>query len=55
MAVRALFTGEETYLTDNQKGIWSFVYFAKALREGLGKARVCLHYKREVMYYIQDI
>ena len=53
--VRDLVTGEETYLTDNHKGILkSYVYFDGTPGEGLGKASVCLDYKREVVYYIQD-
>ena len=41
--VRDLVTGEETYLTDNHKGILkSYVYFDGTPGEGLGKASVCL-------------
>ena len=54
--VRDLVTGEETYLTDNHKGILkSYVYFDGTPGEGLGKASVCLDYKREVVYYLSLI
>ena len=52
---RDMFTGQETTLTDNKKGILkSYVYFDGTFNEGLGKASVCLDYKREIIYYIQD-
>ena len=52
---RDMFTGQETTLTDNKKGILkSYVYFDGTFNEGLGKASVCLDYKKEIIYYIQD-
>ena len=46
--VRDMFTGKETQLTDNTKGILkSYVYFDGTFGQGLGKASVCLDYNPE--------
>ena len=55
VVVKDLSTGEERILTDNQKGtLKSYVYFDGTFNQGLGKASVCLDWKRDVIYYIQD-
>ncbi|MDF2888650.1 MAG: hypothetical protein K0R23_3035 [Lacrimispora sp.] len=53
--VKDLLTGEERFLTDNQKGILkSYVYFDGTFNQGLGKASVCLDSKRDAVYFIQN-
>lgn len=53
--VRDMYTGQEKCLTNNTRGILkSYVYFNGTFNQGLGKASVCLDYKKEIIYYIQD-
>jgi hypothetical protein len=52
--VRHVQSGEETQLTDNQKGyLKSYVYFDSTPYRGLGKASVSLHAPSGTVYYLQ--